>query len=141
METMTEAYARQCKKYPYRPVCDFGSIQNRLLERGINCGILTNGHNDRKLLQKLRVAGADVPKLIGIWGKEDIPFPKPDPRALNPVRSRFPGSKIVYFGDSYADHRMCADAGISFVQVKTGKEDIIDQNDHLATIKDILDYL
>ena len=131
---MSKNYDSEKIHFPYKPICDFGKLQKTLDKKRIKCGILTNGKHNEKLYEKLACVRAEISELVGIWGKEDISFPKPDPRALDPVKRLWPEARIVYFGDSIHDYEMCKEGKILFVQVLSGKEEAI--RDAL-TIKDI----
>lgn len=122
IEMLSTYYERQKKKYPYLPVCDFGSIQEKIERQYGSCGILTNGKHNPKLFEKLRIAGVDIERLAGIWGREDLLAPKPDPRAFGTVRKKYPNARIVYFGDANIDAQMCREADVFFIQVLTGKD-------------------
>lgn len=119
---LAACYDLQKRKYPYLPVCDFGGVQKKIEGRYGRCGILTNGRHNPKLYEKLRIAGVDTGRLAGIWGREDLPAPKPDPRAFGAVRERYPKAKLVYFADAGIDEQMCRKAGVFFIQVLTEKE-------------------
>ena len=131
---MSNKYDSEKKQFPYKPICDFGKLQEQLYKRGIKCGILTNGKHNEKLYEKLSCVRAEVSDLIGIWGQEDIPCLKPDPRALEPVKHLWPKAKIVYFGDSIRDYNMCKAGNVRFVQVLSGKEETIQD---VLSIRDI----
>lgn len=119
---MKQAYAAQSAQYPYRPVCDFSVLQDLLARHNKQAAVLTNGSHDEKLLRKLAACNADLPRLCGIWGAEDLPQPKPSPLAVAPLLQRFPGKRIVYIADAETDRRMAEAAGIGFLQVGTGKD-------------------
>ena len=139
---MSKKYDAEKKHFPYKPICDFGKLQKMLDKKGIKCGILTNGKRNAKLYEKLSCARAEISELIGIWGEDDIlPYSKPNPGALNPVKHLFPHAKIVYFGDSIHDYEMCKAGTVFFVQVLSGKEDAIRDALSIRDISVLFDYL
>lgn len=141
VEQLSRCYSEQKSKFPYKPICDFGILQKKLINRGIQCGILTNGYSDKKLFEKLQLSGVILSDLIGVWGKEDLPFPKPDSRALLPVKKLYPSRKLVYFGDAVTDYQMCREGNVAFVQVLSGKENAISNVISIRDITILLEYL
>ena len=138
---LSEAYDLQKSKFPYKPICNFGRLQDKLYSHGIRCGILTNGKRNAKLYEKLCCVESDFTQLIGIWGREDLPFTKPDSRALLPIKKLYPRSCITYFGDSYSDYQMCLEGNIQFVQVLSGKEKKIQESLSIRDVSVLLEYL
>lgn len=134
-------YKLQKSKIPYEPTCDFGESQALLNAKGIQCGILTNGDKSQELFEKLNIAKINWDLIVGVWGSEDIPYKKPDPRALTPVLSRWKKEDIVYFGDSYIDYQMCLSARIQFVQVLTGKDSAIEGCQTLKSVRALGEFL
>lgn len=141
VSVLSKKYDLQKDSYPYKPICDFGELQRKLHGKGIKCGILTNGNHNDKLYEKLQCVNADISGLIGVWGRENIPFPKPDARALTPVNELFPNAKIVYFGDSNNDYQMCLEGNVQFVQVLSGKEPKIQDALSIRDVSVLFEYL
>ncbi len=138
VDEFTETYTKMSSLYPYAPICDFSLIQSKLMQRGIECAILTNGHNDKKLKKKLQVAKVHTDRLLGIWGREDIEEIKPSTLALKPIKEIADGKGILYFADSYADYLMCKEANVGFVQVLSGKEERIEGCHCLDSVRDLV---
>lgn len=136
-----KCYAEISQEVPYLPICRFCQIQSLFAARLQKTAILTNGKHDAKLMKKLEACQTDIHLLSGIWGEEDLPAIKPDPRAVLPVIEHFPACRIVYIGDSEIDFQMSKSAGISFLQVYTGNAPAIKGTAGIASVKELLFYL
>jgi len=134
-------YARQKERFPYKPVCEFRQIQQKAARAGIQCAILTNGRHDKKLTEKLLSAQTDINALSGVWGGEDLPEPKPSPRALEPVQARFPDARLLYIGDAWSDAQMARAAGIGFLQVCSGADPALPDTHTLSSLGVLAAYL
>lgn len=141
IQQVKQSYAAQSTQYPYRPICDFSQLQMLLAGYGKQTAILTNGSNDEKLRRKLAVCNTDFSILSGIWGAEDIPLPKPSPLAIQPLRQRFPGARLLYIGDAETDRQMAEEAEIGFLQVCTGRAQPTANTTAIASVAQLITLL
>ena len=137
IESFKSCYQQMASKCPYLPVCDFSEIQKSLVQKGKLTAILTNGSRNDKLLTKLRICNTDFNLLCGIWGKQDIPAPKPSPLAILPIKELFSTKKILYIGDAKTDQEMATEANISFLQVHSGKDAPFTGAHSISSLKDL----
>lgn len=74
--------------------------------------------------QDLEISGL-LPNITKLWGYEDTPFHKPDPRTVEPVLAYLSQQNIdrfhvLYIGDSLADYLVAHQNDIPFCAVLTG---------------------
>lgn len=136
-----QVYRESSARVSYEAVCDFSELQSLLSQKGKVTAILTNGHNDARLLEKLNVCGVNQKFLAGLWGMEDLPAPKPSARSMQPVKDRFPARPILYIGDAAVDRDTALAAGVDFLQVCTGKDGPIPGTPSAASLEVLIDRL
>jgi phosphoglycolate phosphatase len=95
-------------------------LLTELKAAGATCGVLTNkrGYAAREVCTHL---GLD-PLLGGVFGANDVPWIKPDPRFLQHALTALGGAAAttVLVGDSPYDLAAARNAGLPFVGVTTG---------------------
>lgn len=93
-------------------------VLDELLAKGHRLGICTNkpGAMAQRLLQRFSIE----PKFDVIFGPEDVPAKKPDPRHLNAARFAMGDGLTVFVGDSEADIEASNRAAIPFILFRSG---------------------
>lgn len=134
-------YKEASAQIPYEAICDFSELQSLLSRQGKQTAILTNGHNDMKLRQKLEICGVNEDLLAGLWGAENLPAPKPSALAMLPAKECFPESSILYVGDAVGDKDMAMAAGVGFLQVYTGKDGPLPGVSGITSLQVLIDCL
>lgn len=94
-----------------------------LLRYPVN-GILTTRRRER-LIKRANENDIDLQLFTFVITGEDILYPKPDPRAFDPVKKELAvyditPNKALYVGDSLLDFQSANGAGLHFVGVSTG---------------------
>lgn len=107
--------------FPDRPCGDAPRLVARCRRLGLRVGVLTNGPA-RKTARKLRAAGVAPETLDGVWSREDVPHPKPDPRCFGPALEawRLAPCRVRYVADAPGDWDAARAAGLEFRAVLTG---------------------
>jgi phosphoglycolate phosphatase-like HAD superfamily hydrolase len=87
-------------------------------------GIVTN-RSRKTLCERAEQAGLDLGMFDFYFTEQDMPKPKPDPRAFDPMLNRLSQESIrpceaVYVGDQPADFEATLGTGIGFRGVRTG---------------------
>lgn len=87
-------------------------------------GILTSRRRER-LVKRVNEHGIELSSFTFIFTAEDLVYPKPDPRAFDPVKEELTSYEIrpdraIYVGDSVLDFQAAYAAGLNFVGVLTG---------------------
>jgi 2-phosphoglycolate phosphatase len=91
-----------------------------LAARGIAQGVVSN--NEGRLVRRLMAALGLAPSFRVVWGEEDVPAPKPDPRgvAACAVALGARPADCVYVGDGLGDVQAAHDAGMRVIGVRWG---------------------
>lgn len=137
-------YNLSVKEYPYIPVCMLDSIQEKLNQINIACGILTNGHENDTLIKKLLTVRASVENLKYIVGRESMVECKPSGAAFNTVlKDGWKNDTILYIGDAYTDWLAAKNANINFLGVCTGNTAWEAQSEvpYICSVCDFLIYV
>jgi phosphoglycolate phosphatase-like HAD superfamily hydrolase len=133
------------RTYPYPPV--EGSLEaiRRLREQQIPLALCTT--NDRQTLaHRLRAAGVDPAWFAAASTWESV-YPKPDPRALDPIFAAIPVPRehAVYVGDWYPDVETARGGGVRFLAVLSGgiprhafRREGIPEDHIIARLQDLL---
>lgn len=122
-EAFVRRYSVAMRKFPPRTHLGAKRLLRILQQRGVPSFIVSSGS---KILVKQDLDYAGLSKYVSfLWGFEDTPYHKPDPRTLEPVLAVFknmalPRGNILFVGDSLADFQMAAASRIPFCAVLTG---------------------
>jgi phosphoglycolate phosphatase-like HAD superfamily hydrolase len=104
-------------------------LLEHLAARSVRMEILTGG--SRALITQDLDALDLTRHFARIYGHEETPFHKPDPRVLDDVLANLAGgghnlAELVYIGDSVRDFRVAAARAVPFVAVLSGLEPAAD---------------
>ncbi|MBD3387860.1 MAG: HAD-IA family hydrolase [Candidatus Altiarchaeales archaeon] len=91
------------------------------LSKGHTLAIMT-GRGRETLYNHIRAASLDLSLFKAVYHKNNLEYPKPDPRSLEQVCRElgFEPSDSVYVGDSIVDAECSSKAGVGFIGVLSG---------------------
>lgn len=116
VKNFTEFYKHNysVKTKPYDGICD---CVDKLLARGIRCGVVTNKLHDISVDLCNKFFSGRFEDVVG--DTPDMPR-KPDPTKVLNMIEKLGGGKVVYVGDSWVDVRTAKNAGIYGVMLSWG---------------------
>jgi len=98
-----------------KPMPGLYETLTELKHRGISIGIATRGCHEYAIRSLELVGITDYIDMM--LARDDVPYPKPDPRHLLEVINHLGATKdtAIYIGDSPTDLKTAEDAGVSFI--------------------------
>ena len=123
-ETFYNHYASVMRRVPPQEVPGASALLAALTGRGVRVFVVSSG--SRGLVHQDLEADGLSRYVSALWGYEDTPYHKPDPRTLDPVlltlqETGINLSEAVYIGDSISDMAVATARGLLFCAVLTGQ--------------------
>jgi HAD superfamily hydrolase (TIGR01549 family) len=124
IENLHAAYAATSHRFPKEVQKDTLCTVDRLLNNGIQLGIVT-ATNRNFLLKDLERLGFPHERFFCLQGADETDVHKPDPRVFDPIlgalqRTGISKDETMYVGDALTDWYAARDAGLHFIGVTTG---------------------
>lgn len=122
-EAFHRHYADIMRQIPSQVLPGTRKLLAGLSGRGVPIFVISSGSRD--LVRQDLEEGDLWQYLSKLWGYEDTPYHKPDPRTLDPVLRTLAElgidvNQVVYIGDSVADFRVATAKGFLFCAVLSG---------------------